>query len=192
MRHISNKEMKFNSNTALVQETTSKHLELIFPAFGTKAPEVPHFDADKHMYIVDQYTSAAGNRSITYVAVGRQLVVEFTVGLYHCWTLMNKVRLLIPNGTTLKVVKTFDWEGTTYFNLEALRAKITELATEYAMDNIGMVGGEASEQVGVFVGNLVGDLLAQNVDSQLEDNGLQILFAYCKQMNVCKDFNVNP
>ena len=166
-------------------------IDILFPVYGTKALDVPHFDADKHMYIVDQYTSAAGNRSITYVAVGRQLVVEFTVGLYHCWTLMNKVRLLIPNVTTLKVVKTFDWEGTTYFNLEALRTKIAELATEYAMDNIGIVGGEASEQVGIFVGELVGDLLAQDVDSQLQNNGLLVLKAYCLQMKVCKDFVTN-
>lgn len=187
--------MKFGISTAPENENKQmaeqNSLGLIFPEFGTKAPDVPLFDADKHMYIVDQYTSAAGNRSITYVAVGRQLVVEFTVGLYHCWTLMNKVRLLIPDGTTLKVVKTFDWDGTTYFNLEVLRAKITELATEYAMDNIGMVGGEASEKVGLFVGELVGDLLAQDVDSQQQDNGLLVLKAYCMQMKVCKDYVTN-
>lgn len=187
--------MKFGISTA--KEKANKQmmeqnsLGLIFPEFGTKAPDVPHFDADKHMYIVDQYTSASGNRSITYVAVGRQLVVEFTVGLYHCWTLMNKVRLLIPDGTTLKVVKTFDWECTTYFNMEALRAKITELATEYAMDNIVMVGGKVSEQLSIFVGKLVGDLLIQDVDSLLKDNGLLVLKTYCRQMNVCNDYVTN-
>ena len=169
----------------------SDALTAIFPEFGTSAPDIPHFDADKHMYIVDQYTAASGNRSIMYVAVGRQLVVEFTMGLYHSWSLMNKLRLLIPDGAALKVVKTFDWEGTTYFNLDILRCKIAELAMEYAMDNIGVVGGQASEQVSAFVGKLVGDLLSQDVDSQLKDNGLQVLKAYCRQTNVCKDFVTN-
>lgn len=169
----------------------SKCLNLIFPEFGTKSPDVPSYDSDKHMYIVDQHTAASGNRAITYVAVGRQLVIEFTMGLYPCWTLMIKVRLLIPNVTSLKVVKSFDWVGTTYFNLEALREKITELATEYTMDNIGIVGGEASEQVGIFVGELVSDLLAQDVDSQQRDNGLLVLKAYCIQMKVCKEYVTN-
>lgn len=178
-----------NANKQMMMGQNS--LGLIFPEFGTKAPDVPHFDADKHMYIVDQYTAASGNRSIMYVAVGRQLVVEFTMGLYHSWSLMNKVRLLIPDGTALKVVKTFDWEGTTYFNMDILRCKIAELATEYAMDNIGMVGSKAIEQVSAFVGKLVGDLLTQDVDSQLKDNDLQVLKAYCMQMKVCKDFVTN-
>jgi len=163
-------------------------LTAIFPEYGSHALDIPHFDADKHMYIVDQYTAASGNRSIMYVAVGRQLVVEFTMGLYHSWSLMNKVRLLIPDGKALKVVKTYDWEGTTYFNVDTLHSKIAELATEYAMDNIGMAGGEVTEQVSNFVGKLVADLLDQDVDSQLKDNGLEILKSYCRQMKVCKDF----
>ena len=163
-------------------------LTAIFPEYGTSGLDIPHFDADKHMYIVDQYTAASGNRSIMYVAVGRQLVVEFTMGFYHSWSLMNKLRLLIPDGKALKVVKTYDWEGTTYFNVGTLHSKIAELATEYAMDNIGMAGGEVTEQVSEFVGKLVADLLGQDVDSQLKDNGLEILKAYCRQMKVCKDF----
>ena len=174
--------------TDSVTQVNSDALTAIFPEYGASALDIPHFDADKHMYIVDQYTAASGNRSIMYVAVGRQLVVEFTMGLYHSWSLMNKLRLLIPDGTALKVVKTFDWEGTTYFNQDILRCKIAELAMEYAMDNIGVVGGKATEQVSNFVGRLVADLLDQDVDSQLKDNGLEILKSYCRQMKVCKDF----
>lgn len=167
---------------------TPANLGLIFPEFGTKAPDVPHYDSEKHMYIVDQYCSAAGNRTITYVAVGRQLVVEVAIGLYHCWTLLNKVRLLIPHGKQFEVVKTFEWQGTVHYELAELRNQIASLATEYALDNIGLAGGEVTKDVSRFVGGMVADLLAQDVDSQLEDNGLEILRAYCRQMNLCKDF----
>ena len=169
-------------------QANNKALSTIFPEYGTPAIDIPHFDADKHMYIVDQYTAASGNRSIMYVAVGRQLVVEFTMGLFHSWSLMNKVRLLIHDGKALKVVKTYDWEGTTYFNLDTLRRKIAELAKEYAMDNNSMAGGEITEQVSAFVVKLVDDLLEQDVDSQLKDNGLAILKTYCRQVHICKDF----
>lgn len=181
--------MKLNLHTTRPTASANTNaLTVIFPEYGSPALDIPHFDADKHMYIVDQHTAASGNRSIMYVAVGRQLVVEFTMGLFHSWSLMNKVRLLIPDSKALKVVKTYDWEGTTYFNVDTLHSKIAELATEYATDNVGMAGGEVTEQVRDFVGKLISDLLGQDVNSQLKDNGLEILKAYCRQMKVCKDF----
>lgn len=163
-------------------------LDVIFPEYGTKALDIPHYDSEKHMYIVDQHTSAAGNRSVTYVAVGRRLVVEIAIGFYHCWTLLNKVRLLIPRGNQFEVVKTFEWEGTTYFDMTVLRNKIATLATEYALENIGIAGGKVTDELNCLVGELVANLLAQDVDSQTEDNGLEILRAYCRQMNLCNDF----
>ena len=177
-----------NAPAIVTKEVALTNVNLIFPEFGTRAQDVPHYDSEKHMYIVDQYTSAAGNRSLTYVAVGRQLVVEVAIGLYHCWTLLNKVRLLIPNGQRFKVVKTYEWEGTVHYDLVELRNKIILLATEYAQDNIGLAGGKVTDDVEGFVGELVADLLTQDVDSQLEDNGLEILRTYCRQMNLCKDF----
>ena len=160
----------------------------IFPEFGTKAPDMPLFDSDKHMYIVDQYTSAAGNRSVTYVGVSRQLAVEATFGLYHCWTLMDRIRLLVPDGMSLKVVKTFDFPQTTYYNNGDMNAKILELAKEYAMDNLPGKAAGQEEQVSSFVDALVGNLLSQDVDSQMADNGMAVLKAYCRQMNLCRDY----
>lgn len=183
--------MRIQTNTSLKtkhNEMTPASIEVIFPEYGTKGLDIPHYDSDKHMYIVDQHTSAAGNRSVTYVAVGRRLVVEVAIGLYHCWTLMNKVRLLIPRGQQFEVVKTYEWEGTTYFDMTELRNTIATLATEYALDNIGMAGGKVTDELNRLVGELVADLLVQDVDSQTEDNGLEILRAYCRQMNLCKDF----
>ena len=51
----------------------------IFPEYGTASLDIPYYDSDKHMYIVDQYTSESGNRRVTYVAVSRQLCVEVTL-----------------------------------------------------------------------------------------------------------------
>lgn len=163
-------------------------IDLIFPEYGTSAPDVPHYDSEKHMYIIDQYTATSGNRYVRYVAVGRQMAVELVLGLSHSWTFMDKLFLLVPNGRRFEVVKTFDWPQATYYDLAELRQRITALATEYAIDNIGMVGGDVTEEVNRFVGEMVADLLAQDVDSQQSDNGLQILQAICAQLKVCKDF----
>ena len=100
---------------------STEALSAIFPEYGTTALDIPSYDSEKHMYIVDQHTAPSGNRSIIYVAVGRHLVVEATIGLFHCWTYMNIVRLLIPDGKTLKVVKTFEWGKSTYYDVNELR-----------------------------------------------------------------------
>jgi len=176
------------SSTKPNTQVNTEALAAIFPVYGTSTLDIPAYDSEKHMYIVDQHTAQSGNRSITYVAVGRHLVVEATIGLFHCWTFMNTVRLLIPDGQRLKVVKTFEWDKSTYYDVYKLRDKITELATEYALDNIDIAGGKVTEQVNCFVSELVTDLLSQDVESQLHDNGLAILKAYCRQMKVCNDF----
>ena len=183
--------MKLNIPTNGTSITTTDSivaLSAIFPEYGSTALDIPSYDSEKHMYIVDQHAAPSGNRSIIYVAVGRHLVVEATIGLFHCWTYMNIVRLLIPDGKTLKVVKTFEWGKSTYYDVNELRHKITELATEYALDNIGIAGGKVTEEVNRFVGELVADLLSQDVESLLQDNGLEILKTYCRQTKVCKDF----
>ena len=176
------------SSTKHNTPVNTEALATIFPEYGTSALDIPAYDSEKHMYIVDQHTTQSGNRSIIYVAVGRHLVVESTIGLFHCWTFMNTVRLFIPDEQTLKVVKTFEWDKSTYYDVNKLRQKISELATEYALDNIDIAGGTVTEQVNGFASELVTDLLSQDVESQLHDNDLAILKAYCRQTKVCKDF----
>ena len=82
-------------------------LNRIFPEFGSASLDIPYYDSEKHMYIVDQYTSESGNRHVTYVAVGRHLCVEVTLTMYHSRTLMSSMRVMIPKVETQKVVNTF-------------------------------------------------------------------------------------
>lgn len=167
---------------------TTEAFKMIFPEFGTKAADVPYFDSDKHMYIVDQHVSNNGHRQITYVAIGGSLLVEHTEGLYHSFTFMNKLRLMIPNGDELKVIRTFDWPEKSYFNLPALLDKIKEAAVEYAKDNIAAVGGVKTEELISSVKKMVDIIFSQDVDSHLKGNATVILKAYCRQMKCCKDY----
>lgn len=160
----------------------------IFPEYGTSALDIPYYDSDKHMYIVDQYTSESGNRRVTYVAVSRQLCVEVTLTMYHSWTLMSSVRVMIPNVESLKVVKTYEWPQTTYFNLLKLCEKIRDLAKEFAADNLHDLSEEEKAQLREFVDSLVDGLLRGDIDTHLQDGCYEILAAYCRQMKVCRDF----
>jgi hypothetical protein len=140
------------------------------------------------MYIVDQYTTESGNRQVKYVAVSRRLLVEIVLVHYHSWTLMSSVRILIPYGEDLKVVKTYEWPLTTYYNKTSLCEKIEELTQEYALDNMSGCSEAEIEYLKQYVHELVSSLLTQTVESHIADDGLQILKTYCAQMKVCKDF----
>lgn len=160
----------------------------IFPEYGTAALDIPYYDSEKHMYIMDQYTSESGNRHVTYVAVGRHLCVEVTLTMYHSWTLMSSMRVMIPNFETLKVVKTFEWPKTTYYDVMGLCQKIRDLVQDYANDNLPDLSSEERSQMERFVDTLVCELLGGDLESHDKNGCLMVLGAYCRQMKVCKDF----
>lgn len=170
------------------QSLTRDTIDVIFPTFGTRAIDVPSYDQDKHMYIVDQHTSAAGNRSITYVAIGDRLVVEAVMGIYHCWTIMNWIRLLVFDGAELKVAKTYNWEGTNYYDISKLSDKITDLAIQYVLDSLKMEGQDATEEIISQARTIIGMILEEDVVDHVDNNTVRILQAYCRQMKVCRDY----
>lgn len=172
------------SNHNYLTDTFSR----IFPEYGTKALDVPAYDSDKHMFIVEQYVTKGGNRQITYVTVGGSLVVEVTVGFYHSWTLLNKVRMMIPDGTGLKTIGTYEWTGTKYFDFDDLKTKVQEMAVAYAADNAPMVGGRKSDELLNRVRGMISHLFSQNIDDFAEGCGETVLKAYCRQHKVCQDF----
>ena len=163
-------------------------ISCIFPEYGTSALDIPYYDSEKYMYLVDQYTAESGNRQITYVAAGRKLCVEVTLGFYHSWTFMNKVRVMIPNRESLKVVKIYEWPQSSYYDVIKLSEKIRELVREYAADNLQSISKEEAEQLKEFVDALIYELLSGDVESHDRNGSLEVLAAYCKQMKVCKDY----
>ena len=163
-------------------------IQRIFPIFGTPALDIPYYDSEKHMYIVDQHTSKEGNRSITYVAVNNHLCVEVTLGFYHSWTFMNKIRLMIPNYRLLNVVSTFEWPQSTYFNNVEMCEKIKELVHEYAQSNKCGASAKEQEELTEFVNSQTTLLFNGEASSLDNEETRSVLEAYCRQMKVCRDF----
>lgn len=163
-------------------------IQRIFPVFGTPALDIPYYDTEKHMYIVDQHTSNEGNRSITYVADNNHLCVEVSLGFYHSWTFMNKIRLMIPNYRLLNVVSTFEWPQSTYFNNVEMCEKIKELVHEYAQSNKCGASAKEQEELAEFVNSQTTLLFNGDASSLDNEETRSVLEAYCRQMKVCRDF----
>ena len=107
--------MKNSALTANIE----KALASIFPVYGNKGLDVPSFDKDKHMYLVDQHQFDSGNRSLTYAAIAGNVVAEVVLGHYHGWEYMNKLRVLVLDGQDFKVVATKEWGQSTRMDMAA-------------------------------------------------------------------------
>ena len=175
-----------NENTTSLSSVDT--FKMLFPEYGTKASDIPVYDSKMHMYIVEQYVTQGGHRQVIYVAVSGFVVAELTIGFYHSFTMQNKLRLLIPDGSALKVVRMFEWPQTTYYNMDDVNAKIKEMMNGYVLDNVGLISGVESEELKSMVQGLADNLLKEDVTAHQVGAGNEVLKAYCRQMKVCHDY----
>ena len=184
--------MDTTSNTGLTASGKGNSLELLFPKFGTpsRALDIPSWDAGKGMYLVDQYQAQSGNRSLTYVGVSEQLLVEVTLGHYHSWEYINKVRAMVYDVDGFRVICSHDWEQSTHFNMGELRSELSSGLSDYVIGS-GLSGGKEREYVQKEVEKILDDLFSKDV-MDLDRGGIRrILMAYCRKKNVCHDFTGN-
>lgn len=178
----------YRTNTTSNLHSTDTIKTMLFPEYGRKALNVPIPDPEKHMYIVDQHVTKGGHRQVTYLAVSGCLAVELVIGFYHSFTYINKLRLMIPDGMGLKIVGTYEWPQTTYYDWDVVQRKVEVMAVEYVESNAGMVGARMSEELKATARKLAENMLNTNLDSHRQGVEDDVLKAYCRQMKVCQDY----
>ena len=87
------------------------------------------------MYLVDQYQFESGNRTLTYAAISDNIIVEVVFGHYHCWEYMNKLRVLTPDGTNIKVIATKEWEQSTRVDFNEIHSLVSVSIEEYVYNS---------------------------------------------------------
>ena len=162
-------------------------IDRLFPRFGEKALDIPSWDEGKGMYLVDQYQSASGNRSLTYVGVSDQLLVEMTLGHFHSWEFVNKVRAMVYDGENFRVICSHDWPQSTHFRREEVVPVIKDSLKEYVMES-GNPGSLDEDGVSTEIGRILGELFSRKVED-LDRRGVRrILAGYCRRKGICPDF----
>lgn len=174
--------MKNSALTANIE----KALASIFPVYGNKGLDVPSFDKDKHMYLVDQHQFDSGNRSLTYAAIAGNVVAEVVLGHYHGWEYMNKLRVLVLDGQDFKVVATKEWGQSTRMDMAALRETVSECLTDYAAANPA-TSGFSKDTLRSKMKGMTEELFNQTEDFLDSQLGRQVLLAYCEANNTCHD-----
>lgn len=163
-------------------------IDELCPTYGQRAKSVPLFDAQKHAYLVDQYLYPSGNRSLTYVSVCDNMLMEFVLGHHYCMEYINSLRLLVPDGKHFKMVQSYKWRMKTHFSNEELHDKAADMLSAYVRDNAGGVRIDEDE-LDAEVKKIVEGLFSMTPD-YLADGGWQVMEAYCNDAKVCGDFSI--
>ena len=65
----------------------------ILPTYGNPRVNNPIWNESQHMFITNQYTSAAGNTYYLGIRFTDRFVTILHIGLYHNWTYINEVEV---------------------------------------------------------------------------------------------------
>lgn len=170
----------------LPKNTMDNVISKILPVYGTKGLDVPSFDRDKHMYLVDQYQYDSGNRTLTYVAISDNVIAELVLGHYHGWEYMNKLRILTPDGTKIKVAVTKEWEQCTRVDFRKIRSAVADGLMEYISSNPA-AKGISKDSIHQETEKMATELFSKTEDYLDTALGRKVLLAYCENCNYCKD-----
>ena len=78
---------------ATISGVGNNFLDSILPTYRNPRVKTPIWNESQHMFITDQYTSAAGNTYYLGVRFSDRFVIILHIGLYHSWTYINDVEV---------------------------------------------------------------------------------------------------
>jgi len=175
--------MKNSLSQLAVDSLVSK----LLPKYGTKGVNIPIYDKDKHMYLVDQHPFPSGNRRLTYVALSDNIIAEVTYGHFHTWEYMDKLRVMTPDGNGFKIIKSMDWPKCTRMDMSVINVSIQDALVTYISSAPGadrIPEGQITEVAKKMTDNLMSNTM-DYLDSPI---GKKILTSYCETFNLCKDY----
>lgn len=129
-------------------------LDSILPTFGQPLDSAPIWNESQHMFLTDQYTSAAGNTYYKGVRFCDRFVTIIHFGIYHNWTYVNEVELYAFNGKERKLIGKTKIDN--YYHEETVRATTEKLLSNYINSQYLLNGIKADQkQVDTQVKELV-------------------------------------
>lgn len=116
-------------------------LDSILPTYGNPRVKTPIWNESQHMFITDQYTSAAGNTYFLGVRFSDRFVTILHIGLYHNWTYINEVEVYAFDEHERRLIgkKTIDQ----YYNEELVRSTTEDLLRDYIEGQMKLNGSTA-------------------------------------------------
>lgn len=131
---------------ASISGISKNPLDMILPTYGNpRQSDAPIWDENQHMFITNQYTSAAGNTYYMGVRIADKFVTILHIGLYHTWTYLDEVEIYVFDGREklLAGKKKLDKQ---FYSDDLARAVTQELMGNYIQTQMQMTGTMMSQE----------------------------------------------
>lgn len=115
-------------------------LDGILPTYGNNRVNTPIWNESQHMFITDQYTSAAGNTYYLGVRFSDRFVTILHIGLYHSWTYINEVEVYAFDGHERVLVGKNKIDQ--FYDEELVRTTTEELLCNYIEGQYKLSGSQ--------------------------------------------------
>lgn len=119
-------------------------LDSILPTYRNPRVKTPIWDESQHMFITDQYTSAAGNTYYLGVRFSDRFVTILHIGLYHNWTYINEVEIYAFDGCERKLVGKTSIDQ--YYSEELVRSTTEKLLRDYLESQMRLNGSSVNQE----------------------------------------------
>ena len=130
-------------------------LDSILPMYGYARVNTPIWNESQHMFITDQYTSAAGNTYYLGVRFSDRFVTILHIGLYHNWTYINEVEVYAFDEQERRLIGKTSIDK--FYNEELVRSTTENLLLNYIESQMKLNGSTINhEQLECQVKELVG------------------------------------
>ena len=163
-------------------------MSMLLPKFGQQAVlDVPRFDFQTGLYLVNQWVSDLGNRYLTYVGISKESIIEVQAGLHYAAKYLDWV--MVGNTQDLNLIVANAYIKT-HFSIDFLKSDLESRLTEYVVRN-HTADGMSESEVKDHVLDITSEIF-NHKPTDLDKRGLRsILIDYCKSRNFCKDFTDN-
>lgn len=149
---------------ARISGVGNNFLDSILPIYPNPRVKTPIWNESQHMFITDQYTSAAGNTYYLGVRFSDRFVTILHIGLYHNWTYINEVEVYAfdEQERTLIGKTTIDQ----FYNEELVRSTTEKLLLNYIEGQMKLNGSTFNHEQ---LEGQVKELVDQSYISLLDD-----------------------
>ena len=119
-------------------------LDSILPTYGNPRVNTPIWNESQHMFITDQYTSAAGNTYYLGVRFTDRFVTILHIGLYHNWTYINEVEVYAFDEHERRLVGKTSIDQ--YYNEDLVRSTTENLLQDYIEGQMKLNGNTVNHE----------------------------------------------
>ena len=129
---------------ARISGVGNNFLDSILPPYGDPRVKTPIWNESQHMFITDQYTSAAGNTYYLGVRFTDRFVTILHIGLYHNWTYINEVEVYAFDEHERRLVGKTSIDQ--YYNEDLVRSTTENLLQDYIEGQMKLNGSTVNHE----------------------------------------------